>query len=608
LLEKLRLGVAVYLYRELWRHSHGIRWKLVLGVALLAGAQAIVLSVPYFAARAMNTLQVQGWAGFESALGWLSAALGVSIAFWFLHGPGRMLERNVSMVVRKRVAMELLQHLVSLPLTWHEQNHSAASSHRVTQSCIGLSSFAESQFLYLGITLKIVGPVVALWLLHPYIGMTAASGLLVTCIAIAIFERRLLRLTHQVNDAERGFSAALVDSLSNSTTIAALRLARGVTSTIRAKIDAFTDPVRRMILVNEVKWGMVDIATKTLACILVVQFAWLSARGQAATAAGQAVMLGSLFMVWEYAQQASNVIVAAATNFQIFARQHVDYRSADPIREAQRQFDDSYRAPDAASWSRCELRGIVFHHRADRTMHPAIDHVSLTLHRGRRYALIGASGSGKSTLMRLLAGLYVADAMVAVPGNRPALESPLEVARLMRSCATLVPQEAELFEGSLAENLAMCESITGPAAPEDFAGALRAAAVDEFIDQVPENMNAQISERASNWSGGQRARIALARGILGARGSALVLLDEPTASLDSRTEALVLENLFAEFADSCLVASVHRLNLLPRFDEIIVMSNGKIVAQGPAETLAATSREYQNLYAAGLLEEETQPN
>jgi ABC-type transport system involved in cytochrome bd biosynthesis fused ATPase/permease subunit len=77
-----------------------------------------------------------------------------------------------------------------------------------------------------------------------------------------------------------------------------------------------------------------------------------------------------------------------------------------------------------------------------------------------------------------------------------------------------------------------------------------------------------------------------------------VLLDEPTASLDPKTESAVYDNLFAAFADACVISSIHRLNLLDRFDEVLVMHNGRLVAQGPASVLAAMSPDFRQLVAA----------
>ena len=102
----------------------------------------------------------------------------------------------------------------------------------------------------------------------------------------------------------------------------------------------------------------------------------------------------------------------------------------------------------------------------------------------------------------------------------------------------------------------------------------------------------------ANWSGGQRARVALARGILAAEGSGLVLLDEPTANLDPRRESEVYDNLFANFADACIVSSVHRLNLLDRFDEVLLMQQGRLLDHGPVAELAVRSTEFRQMQSA----------
>jgi ABC-type bacteriocin/lantibiotic exporter with double-glycine peptidase domain len=219
------------------------------------------------------------------------------------------------------------------------------------------------------------------------------------------------------------------------------------------------------------------------------------------------------------------------------------------------------------------------------------------LQQGHRYALIGASGSGKSTLLRVLAGLYEAERVVVDRRNGPTIMTPSAAAQMLRNNVTLIPQDAEVIEGSLAENLGLCSMHHGSPSEAHFAAAMDAACVTEFIQPRQEGLTSAVMEKGANWSGGQRARIALARGILAAADSNLVLFDEPTAALDSRTEARVYDNLFATLKHACIVSSIHRLHLLDRFDEVIVMHEGRVVAQGPAPLLAATSPDFRQLLA-----------
>ncbi|HEX2492226.1 MAG TPA: ABC transporter ATP-binding protein, partial [Steroidobacter sp.] len=510
---------------------------------------------------------------------------------------GRFLERTVALTVRRRIAMALTERLLRLPLAWHEGAHSAATAHRVQQSSQALSGFAQSQFIYLNSAVRLIGPVAALWFLEPWVGAAAVAGFCFICLSVVGFDRAMIRLARCENDAERRYSATLIDSLSNSTTLFALRQARAVIALLQRRLDAVFQPMRRSILLNEAKWCVVDIASRTLSCVLVALFAWRASRG-GANAGGGVLLLGSVYMVWEYALQAGGVISAVASHFQTFARQQADYASADVIREPPVAHALAFSPAAGEPWDRCEIRDLVFCHERAGADGPTLDHASLALERGKRYALIGSSGSGKSTLLRVLCGLYEAERIVLNQSHGPAIVSAAEAARFLRATTTLIPQDAEVLEGTLAENLGLCEPLRGSPALRDYARALEVACVSEFLGASETALNAPIAERGANWSGGQRARVALARGLLAAEGSAMVLLDEPTASLDSRTEAEVFTNLFAALRDACVVSSIHRLNFLERFDEVIVMHSGRVVAQGAASALAGTSPEFRRLMAA----------
>ena len=575
----------------------GERRVFVGAVVLLVAAQVVLLSVPYISGRALNALQLQGTAGLRDAGLWLSMVLLVACGSWVLHGPGRILERRAALLIRQRLAAHLVERLFQLPLGWHESHHSGATAHRVQQSTQALSGFAQSQFIYLNSAVRLLGPLIALWWVEPLIGFAAVAGFAIIVSSVVGFDRAMLRLANQENEAERRYSATLIDTLGNTGTVYALRQARGVAARLERRLLAVFVPLRRAIVLNEIKWLTVDLSTRVLNCCLVALFVWLATRGAPANGVGKTLLLGSLYMVWEYAQQAADVVASIASHFQTFARQHADYASANIIRDA---VPDSpplavTSASSDARWQRMTVRDLTFRHAASRDGGPALERLSFCLERGKRYALIGASGSGKSTLMRVLAGLYPAERVALTLDDGPIRVSPAETAHFLRARATLIPQDAEVYEGTLGENLGLCESVSGPPAPHAYFGALEAACAMDFVQPTPLGLEASVAERAANWSGGQRSRVALARGILAACGSDLVLMDEPTASLDPATEARVYTNLFAAFTDACVVSSIHRLSLLERFDEVLVMQEGRLVAQGTVDELVLSCPEFQRL-------------
>ena len=587
------------LYGALWQHAAGARHLLLFAFLLLLASQLFKLAVPWLAGNAINLIQSGGLEAMSEAARWLAMVFAAIVASWLLHGPGRILERNAALKVRERLSALLVGRLLAAPLAWHERHHSGETTHRVQQSTGALYDFAQSQFIYLQNTVRLVGPIVALWLISPLVGAVAMVGYGLIGLLITRFDRVMMRIAVDENRAERAYSATLVDVLGNVLSVLALRRGAGVARLIGDRLAAVFGPLKKSIVLNEAKWCSVDLLASALWCVLVGVYAAEAAgvfgfggaaAGGAAAAAGT-IALGKVFMVYEYSQQAGGVITAIAAHFQSLARQRANYAAAEPLFTAPqsgRVPPGSAAVPGAAPWQTLTLEGVRFAHGDARAATLELDRLELV--RGRRYALVGPSGGGKTTLLRLLAGLDAPTAGRLLLDGRIDADMPGR----LRTLATLIPQQAEMFDGTLAENLLLGESA--PSARID--AAVRAACADIVIEGLTDRLQTRVVEGGANWSGGQRQRLALARGVLAAEGASLLLLDEPTSSLDPETEARVYQRLFAHFADAALVSSVHRLHLLDRFDEVILMRAGRIEAVGRAWELAQTSALFRELLAA----------
>lgn len=622
-----QLGIG-FLYRELWRFADGRRSTLMWAVLLLIGSQGFKLAVPALAGTALNTLQAQGLAGLSQAAQMVALVFLATLTSWLMHGPGRILERNVALVVRQRVSTDLMERLYAAPLAWHETQHGVETAHRVQQTTRALYDFAQSQFIYLQSVVRLVGPVVALWLISPWVGVVAVVGYLVLAAIIVAFDKVMMRLAREENAADREYWASLSDGLVNVLSVLALRLQRGVLKLVDTRLDAVFAPVRRAIVYNEGKWATVDLLNCVLWIVLLSLYVWLSMQGmvpagpevQAATdaaagAAGSAasaaegaaegVRIGNLFMVYEYALQAGSVITGVAAHFQSLTRQKVDYTSGDEIRALPLPAEQAAAvgAPEAAAipedWQQLKLSAVVFERQPADPSNPeavggSLTGIDLQLQRGKRYALVGPSGSGKTTLLRLLAGLYApSTGQLQADGQGPLPAAA--VAPALRSVATLLPQDAELFGGTLRENLAMADAAGGNAeaaqrtGDSHYARALETAQASAFVAKMPGGLDAKVTARGGNLSGGQRQRVAIARALVAAEASSLLLLDEPTSALDPSTEAALIESFFEARADATIVASIHRPSLLPKFDALIMVEAGRVVATGPLGTIHSDS-------------------
>lgn len=217
-----------------------------------------------------------------------------------------------------------------------------------------------------------------------------------------------------------------------------------------------------------------------------------------------------------------------------------------------------------------------------------LDHFSIEIEHGKFTAIVGASGSGKSTLFRLLLGFYSPDqGDVRVNGVSYSDMSLHEI----RALYALVPQEPQLFTGTIRENILYGNT---EASEEEIREAVVHANAHLFIEQFPEGLDTQVGEKGSQLSGGQRQRIAIARAIL--KNAPILLLDEATASLDNESEHLVQDALRQLMNGRTTVAIAHRLSTIQQADKIVVIHEGRIVETGTHEDLMQLCGHYYELY------------
>ena len=185
------------LYASLWRYAAGGRGRYLLAMLLLVGSQSVKLLVPWLAGRAIDTVQTSGTEHIGRAALITVAIFLVYVIAWSIHGPGRIIERNVGLRVRQAVADALYTKLASLPLGWHEAHHSADLQQRAQQASSALADFTQSQFLYLQNVVNVIGPLVALSLMSAWTGGLAMLGYLAVGSLIIRFDRELVRLVHR---------------------------------------------------------------------------------------------------------------------------------------------------------------------------------------------------------------------------------------------------------------------------------------------------------------------------------------------------------------------------------------------------------------------------
>lgn len=574
------------LMRTAWRYARQERKQYVFVYSLFIVASAVSAMNPLLYGWFINAVQEKGISQLHYAWWYAGGFMGLKLLEWAFHGPARIMERNLAFNLSRNFLQELYHQTLHLPVRWHQDHHSGATINRIRKAYEALKDFFQNGFMYLYTLTKFLSSFIAMILFSPVFG---AVGVLIgacTVYLIFRFDKPFMAAVDEKNEREHIVSGSLFDSLSNIVTVITLRLERRMEGSLLQKVKEVFPPFNRSVKINEWKWFAADTLVSLIYVVTAVGYIYQHTRP------GSVFMLGSLVALLGFVNQFTSVFHDIAYQYTQIVQYNTDVETARFIGEAYRR----NHLPDAntglpAGWQSLQVNALNFSHQAEMVAGkriPGLRDVSIRLERGKRVAFIGESGSGKSTLMAVLRGLYDPEPAIQITVDD---NIPVDPAHLAESI-TLFPQEPEIFENTIEHNI----TLGLPFDDSDIHQVCNAAHFTDVVAQLPRGLQSNIQEKGVNLSGGQRQRLALARGVLAARTSDIVLLDEPTSSVDPKTEVQIYEKMFIAFKGKALASTLHRLYLLPYFDYIYVMDKGRIVAEGTLAALKESSPAFNALW------------
>jgi ATP-binding cassette, subfamily B, bacterial len=575
----------ISLMKTAWQYARHEKKQYLLVYSLFILASVVVAMNPLLYGWFINALQKNGLGMIRYAWMYGLAFLGLKLMEWGFHGPARIIERRLAFNLSRNFLQELYHQTLHLPVKWHQDHHSGATINRIRKAYEALKEFFQNGFLYLYAITKFFSSFIAMLFFSPlYGGIGVLLGAL-TVWVIFKFDKPFVKAVDETNEKEHIVSSTLFDSLSNINTVITLRLEKRMESGLLNKVKDIFNPFMRTVRINEWKWFIADTLVTLIYVITAVGYVYQH------TGPGNVFMAGNLVALLGFVTQFTSVFHDIAWQYTQIVQYDTNVQTARFISKdfkKQHLRDDAQELPE--KWCSISINGLNFSHKetfstAEKAQ--SLHDIHLQIDRGKRIALIGESGSGKSTLMALLRGLYDAQpgAEIKVDGANT------EVANIAETI-TLFPQEPEIFENTIEHNI----TLGLPFEEKEILEVCDTAHFTEVLQQLPKGLQSNIMEKGVNLSGGQKQRLALARGILAAKSSDIILLDEPTSSVDPKTEIQIYEKLFEECKDKAIISSLHRLYLLSYFDYVYVLQAGRIVAEGSFEDLKKSSSVFLDLW------------
>lgn len=561
-----------------WRYAGQRRPILVIYTLMFIVALSVELIEPYVVGKILNSVQTDVTGGTRTAAQlWhdistnLCLLFVLKLIFWLIHGPARVIERYNAFFVGAAYKRHLFATVTQLPVQWHRQHHSGESIDKINRATLALRTFLENSFQLIYMVMRLVGPLVVLFFLSPMSGWIGLATAAIAFANIYFWDLKLVQHYFQINRMENLVASAVHDYVTNIASVITLHLEPRVIAEVAKRMFAPLAIFRRNIIGVELKWCI----TTLLISGMITGVLFIYAHAQ--ISAGHVILGGTFYTLFEYLRRIGQSFFDFASLYGTIVRQAADVQSADTIFAAHEQSEDITADLLPQQWKSISISLLNFRYKDEEKRTHHLENVALELAPGRKIAIVGESGSGKSTLLSLLRGLgEPKTVVVACDGN----VLPGKLAHLITH-TTLIPQDPEIFADTIRFNI----TFGLEASEEDILSAVRLACFEPVLSRLPKGLDTNIAEKGVNLSGGEKQRLALARGMFFAKDSDILLLDESTSSVDSINEQTIYKNIFASCANKCIISSVHKLHLLGFFDWIYVFDNGRIVEQGPFSQL-----------------------
>lgn len=456
-------------------------------------------------------------------------------------------------------------------------------------------------FIAMGLQVVIRGSIMAIWAMTKVVGKSDAWLIAVLVAVAAIILMTIVLVT--LAFPKQSIVQTLTDKLNSVTreSLTGIRVVRAYNAEDYqdAKFGAANDEVTSLNIFINRFMSLFNPIMSGISSGLTLAIYWIGAYLiHSAASADKLGLFSDMVVFMSYGMQVVIGFLLMGALFIVLPRTLV---SAGRINKVL-ALDSSIKEKDQAQTEGQSKGQVTFEDvsfRYAKNSEAVIEHVSFTAKAGETVAFIGSTGSGKSTLVNLIPRFYdVTEGRILVDS----IDVRDYELKALRNKVGYIPQKAVLFSGTIASNLDFGESMETPLDEEKMWEALELAQAKSFVEEKEAGLESEVSQGGTNYSGGQRQRLAIARAL--ARKPEILIFDDSFSALDYKTDRILRKELAEQTQHMTKLIVAQRISTIMDADQILVLDNGKVVGQGTHKELLATNGVYQEIAYSQLSKEE----
>lgn len=494
----------------------------------------------------------------------------------FTHYLGAKMEQNMVLDLRS----DLFAHVQRLSLTFHDKKQTGALMSQINLQAASVGTIVMVIPPLVESVMTLVGMLVIASFIDWQLALLSLAVVPLLYWSFGVYGRRIVPRLQRVQELEWRSLSIVHEAMSMLRVIVSFGRESHEHRRFREQGQTAVDERVKLTVSQSLYTLGVQTATAAGASLIMAAGAWAVVQGR--------ITVGELIVLMTYISSVYQPLEQMSSTVGMIHDELVQFDSSLRLLATEPAIREK---PGAIELGRgrgeVRLRKVGFAHQG--RAH-TLSEVSFVAMPGERIAVVGETGAGKSTLMSLLIRFYDPDAgSVEIDGVDV---RDLTLASL-RDQFSVVLQEPMLFSGSIEDNIRYGKL---EATREEIVAAARAANAHSFIERLPDGYETSLGERGAHISGGERQRICVARAFL--RDAPILILDEPTSSIDSRTESVILDALDDLMIGRTSFMVAHRLSTVRHVDQIIVLDKGRVVEHGTHDELLANGVVYRQLYDA----------